>query len=231
MSESSDGNAEDDDASRAAELEQIAQDLEARILYRSESGAFPSTDSNRSELIHTIAEARENSDAGKFNAAREQLLEVSVALADVIRNKSFAWRATHIWGFIPFFYFLALGITTLYVMYRYSDEILEIDLLYVPFTAVLFAFLGGILRGLWWLSLKVQRKEFRPQFTMPYVAGPWTAIILGMLVYLIITSGLLLLTEESAALNEAALYTFVFIGGYSWEWVIELIERVKSGRQ
>lgn len=210
---------------KATEIEKIAQELEARLLYRSESGAFTDCLEHQNTIVQKIEEARDLSDKEDFNKARSRLLEASLLLVEVNRGKSLIWRSVHIWGALPFLYFLILTIVAMVLLFKYRTDVESLGILDIPLPVLAYAFLGGLLRGLWWLIQKVQMKHFRPQFTMPYIAGPWVAILLGIVVYQIITSGII------ADMNPNAVNSLVFIGGFSWEWVMQLMDRVKKEKK
>ena len=98
----------------------------------------------------------------------------------------------------------------------------------MPLAAVVYSFMGGVLRGLWYLYKKVEKKHFRLQFTMPYIVGPWIAALLGILVWLLIKAGLILLAGGESTPQPLAVYALVFVGGFSWEWVMDMVALVKS---
>lgn len=210
------------------EIEESATDLEYRVLYRSESGAFKQDDSKRQEIIKLVKKARTLAAQPDIPAAKHELLTAHVVLADVIRGMPRSWRVVHIWGIIPFSYYILLALASLEILLFYSPLIKEHFLLDVPLATVFYAFLGGVLRGLWWMLQVVSEKRFRPQFTLPYIAGPWIAALLGMLVWLLFKAGLVLLSENGATPNPLAINALVFIGGFSWQWVMDLIDMVKS---
>ena len=211
----------------AEECETIASDLEARILYRSESGAFEAKIEDRDRIIELINKARQLNSTDTA-AAKSDLLQASVLLTDINRQMGLKWRMVHIWGVLPFSYFMFFVLISIYVTFQYTAEILEIYILDVPLAAVIYAFMGGLLRGLWWLIKKVESKRFRPQFTIPYFAGPWIAALLGVLVWLLVKAGLIFLGGGESDPRPLAVYSLVFIGGFSWEWVIAMIDKVKA---
>lgn len=213
-----------------AELNNISQELEDLILYRSESGAFNADAKERENIINQIVKSKELAKDEKFIEARKTLLLAYVKLSDILRNKGFSWRVIHLWGIIPISYYLLITIIMLFVSVYYNDCLNKTEILGVPINAVMFSVYGGLLRGLWWVHKKIQSKSFRPHFTLPYLIAPWIAAIIGVFIWLVFTAGIMTLTNSSNEnlINKEAIYALCFIGGFSWEWVLSLIDIIKK---
>lgn len=214
--------------SAVAEVEAMARDLEARILYRSEGGAFSGKEERRTEMVELIKVSREIALGGDIPLAKEKLLTAYVIQADIVQSQSLRWRLVNIWGVIPFGYYFFLLVVCLEILFLYPDYISGLHVLDVPVSVLFYGFFGGVLRGLWWLHQKVQEKHYRPQFTMPYLASPWMAMLFGVITWLLLSSGVLVLSSGESVPNSLAISTLVFIGGFSWEWGMQIIDRTKS---
>lgn len=208
-------------------LESIASGLEERLIFRSESGAFRNGGENRKQIIELLQKARSNFEKDPMKS-REQLLDAESILADQIFERGLLWKAIHMWALIPLIIYGVAIILLLKYTHGLKFDPTDPLVLGVPIGYLAIAAAGGLARGLWWIIRKVQAKHLRPQFSIAYIVGPILSSLLGVLIYFVFKGGLLLLGEGSTEPNTTTLPIVMFLAGYSWEWVTDIVESTKS---
>ena len=93
--------------------------------------------------------------------------------------------------------------------------------------AAVWGFVGGILRGLWWLWTNVNRGSYRVEWRIWFMSSPFLGGIFGGISYLLITSTLVIITDDQGTINNAeAVYFIAVFGGFNWEWFVSLMKSV-----
>ncbi len=211
-----------------ADVEQTAQEFEAHILYRSEAGVFQGSPSvSVADLAEVIEKSRKKASNGDIPEARKLLLTGYSELHKVVLAKSLRWRLLHIHA-VDLYLYLAAWTAFLLIMGFYPDKVSKLATWGIPATVLAFGALGGVLRGLWWLTKKVEGRNLRTQFRALYYAAPVLAGILGMLAYLFADILLAGLSVEAGEDGEEELsigvYALAFLAGFYWEWVVNKIK-------
>src|SRR5262249_36018756 len=105
-------------------------------------------------------------------------------------------------------------------------------LFYVPLWSIVLGALGAVLRGLWFLNIHVMRKQFRNHWTLPFLLAPLIGGILGLLAFLLFHAGFVSVSGKISSNSEPTLadtrlpMAIAILAGYSWEWVLEAVNRI-----
>jgi hypothetical protein len=87
--------------------------------------------------------------------------------------------------------------------------------------------LGAGLRALWFLGQQIAERIYRRRFLLWHLVAPFTGVLLGIVTYLLVKAGLLVVggvTEKGdITAGELALCFFV---GFKWDWALDRIQRV-----
>jgi hypothetical protein len=94
--------------------------------------------------------------------------------------------------------------------------------------------IGGVVASLYNLPWFVQFREYDPGYNMSYVVGPIKGALLGAIIFLIFSAGLLAATAATATPStlEASsaviylIYLAACLGGYKQEYVYERMDRL-----
>ncbi len=215
------------------ETESIARRLEDNLVFRSESGAFDTDGDVFASITEKIRTARQQLSNNAYPDARKVLMLATHELNLRLNQKGWKWRAVHIWAIPAFFYYAIMMALFLYIQLWHGSLIDAFEIGIIPFQIFLYGFIGGLIRGIWWLIFKVENRSFRPQFFLPYITGPWMGALLAVFSYALIKAGLLVITStdgQSTPLTDDTygIIALVILAGFSWEWVMQAINRLKN---
>src|SRR5919197_5036558 len=203
----------------------------------SENGLFCNDVKQRKfERIRTnLKEARkdlkhENTTSAQYN--------VSLAANDYfseVQTSQVGWRfqniyAGHIWIYIitflvSIFLFYHFGVNNLL---SHSFKIDETGIDETAIEATTWGIIGSLLRALWKLWYRVNRREYSRPWIVYFASAPFLGGIFGALSYLFIRAGLILLTKQPDLQNHFAIIVFAAFAGYSWENTVKLFTNIGS---
>jgi len=214
----------------AESVGKVASQLEAHVHHRSEAGLFiGNDDANVAGLAGEIKKARDLIADDDLAAASEVLLGAYAVLHVAIAGKSLFWRAVHIHALDIYIYLIAWA-AALVLAGKACDDAEYSVLWGVPLSVLVFGALGGVLRGLWWITKKVEARILRTQFRPQYYAAPVIAGILGIVAFVLadfLASGLPTAEADGGDGDPRILIGvngLAFIAGFYWEWIIEKIK-------
>ena len=210
--------------------QRLAEDLETMIAYRAESGLFLGDDAGvPKKLLASVADARAKCTDDVIEA-RRMLGDAYIDLQNLVAQKGAGWRFYNVSGGVVYIYYTALLAIFLETTIFYEFVISTAHVGVIPLEAGIYGMLGGILRGLWWLHKKVEAKSFRRQFLMPFIAGPWLALLLGMFAWALVKAGLLVTGDGAVNPEDAAgTIALIILAGFSWEWVMAKLDPLIKG--
>lgn len=226
---------------RAADL------VEGRLVMASESGLFHGKNEASEEDKNKILIALENSrtsarsnDPKEFHTAARKVREADLHLHKAILRKKAIWRLVYLYR-IPI---IAYQLTILAVVvglaldvrFRLPDWMPILvtvrrgaTIWGVPVAAAGFGILGAVLRSLYWHHRKIQLSQFYDRFLVGHISAPWIGGILGILVYMVVLAGLVVVSGEDARIeNQLFVYALALAAGFSWERAMPMLESVAA---
>lgn len=218
---------------RKRRADERAEQVEDLTRLAVEAGLFRAEGlEERPEAIYgALDEARSAIDAGDLTVAFSRLNRAERLRKDAEHERGLWWRlwwihSAHLFGY----HVLVLAVVLWFALRAPAAAARQVWV--VPISVFAFGAMGGVLRGLYWLNRKVQRRRFRPQFTLPQVAAPWIGGLFGALVYLLILGGVFVFgsaggSPASGAASPGQLAAAT-LAGYSWEWALERLDRFIS---
>ncbi|HYN82268.1 MAG TPA: hypothetical protein VES88_12255 [Gemmatimonadaceae bacterium] len=172
--------------------------------------------------------------------AREATLRGQFVLESLVDERGFLWRLVNVHQVPLFLYhvafflaFIAAGITcTECTRFAIIPRAVLGDT--VPMLALLAGGLGAELRGIWFLWHQTSERLYHRRFLLAQLAAPFTGVLLGMLTFLLIKAGLLVIATPSTASADLAKVTvgelaICFFVGFKWEWALKRIEAAFTG--
>ncbi len=220
--------AEVDDVKKG--LRQYLKSIDARITCGNENGLFD-TKKEYMDVVDKIEQVRDNLGSANFS---ESLCNktLSSALDDycrAVRAKTRPWRlqnlyAAHIWAYLV----LILAAVFLFYYSNTDDFFLkQVPVDWRGLDAAAWGVVGGILRGLWALWNHIDRGTYRHIWRIWFLSAPFIGGILGAVIYMIITAGLIVVSEQNAQnANPLLVMVFAAIAGYNWEWAVKRLDAV-----
>lgn len=183
-------------------------------------------------ILDKLKEARKNIDTKPpdFPNCDHNL---SLAASDYFKAVHYAprlWKFQNIYAGHLFIY-LVLVLSTIFVYYYNFGTFLvtKLNITQLAFDATMWGVIGGILRGLWWLWYNVNRGSVRKSWIVWFVSTPFIGGILGALVFLIVSGGLLVITGKNTEIsNPLAIMVLSALAGFNWEWAIGVIRKVEN---
>jgi hypothetical protein len=143
---------------------------------------------------------------------------------------------------------LAGLLVSVFALYYFGVTIQLSEKLHVPdaaINAVIWGVIGAVLRAIWFLKEKVDERGFRKSWNVYFISVPFLGGILGGIVYLIVSAGLVILTGPSSiadnttgsantttnaitnpSISAIAIIPFSALAGYNWEWAIGVFNQI-----
>lgn len=181
-------------------------------------------------LVRSYLRLRE----GRPEVALNEVLTAERIILDAYYKRSKNWRFFHRYQPFLLVYYILL---TLYLFVLGGNLLKDVNLpgflvvpqaiWGVPLEVLAFGAGGAILRGFYWFSFKVGRRQFRPHFQLAYYVAPWIGALFGALVYVVIRAGLWTFQGSEVSFQEPwAVLGLAALSGYSWEWVTGWLDRI-----
>ena len=206
------------------------------MLYRLEAGACGKNLQCANAILVQIRQARHAVASQRYPSASHRVLLGYYLLFEAIAETPWYWRALHLFALdLVVFYASVFAALVWYGVSGFDYQILGVSA-----AAAFFGTLGGLLRGLWGLTVKVQRRDFRPQFRPVYYCAPITAAVMGTVAVVLADvlpvdlgagAGTDLPSSTTVACNEplASLeIAIAVLAGFSWEWLTGKLEQLTS---
>jgi len=205
-----------------------AEEIEDAFRVLAEQGLFNTGDEPK-RVMDLLTASRKATVKEDWPEALDLATQAELLLDEVLRTRSRWWRATRLHQ-IPLFAYHA-GVLTLLLLapsiVNDRANLLGWKPLGVPSSAAVAGGVGSVLRGLWWLWMKVSQREYRTHFLLAHLATPLIGIVLGIVAYLLVRSGVQLAGEGPIAdgqMTEPVILVALF-AGYNWEWALEKLEK------
>ena len=183
------------------------------------------------QLLDSITNARLMAAEGRLVEALDMTTRGELMLNQVLFSRGRLWRCIFLHQLPLFAYHLLfllvlLNIATGWLRFFSSQLWSSVP---VPVGVAVAGGLGAVLRGLWFLWLKVSRREFRIHFALAQLAAPWIGILLGIFAFLLLKAGLLLVEGAKPSSSGASAFELAvcFFAGYRWERLLEWVDSIK----
>jgi len=193
-----------------------------------EAGLF-STEPNGKKLqdvTQAVSDARVEAAEGHAAEALSRLSRGENQLFQTLYSQSAWWRWTRCYQLHIVAYYTLIFVVVLNV----GSGALPVakDIWGVPTEVLGLGALGAVLRGLWYLYKQVSQRKFRVQFGIAHLCAPIIGALFGMLIYFLLSAGLLTLAAGGSRLpvDSKILDAFALFSGYSWEWLLRQIDRL-----
>lgn len=199
----------------------------------SEAGLFKHDQGRLDELLTKLDSARTALETGELTKSRTCLLQAATKLDAAVHSRSAFWRLVYVHRFGIFLYLVAIFLFMLNVGSGYFEWIAD-EVWGVPTPALGFGAAGAVLRSLYWLYRQVASRVFRYSFALAHTAAPFIGALLGLLTYLLLGAGLLVVEGGHVGDVERAAgpYGLCFVAGFSWEWILGWVQGfVTRGRK
>jgi hypothetical protein len=99
----------------------------------------------------------------------------------------------------------------------------------IPLVAIyaVWGVVGGILRGIWYLWVNINRGSYRVEWRIWFISCPFLGGIFGAISYLLIVSSLVIITNDEGTINTPeAIYFVAVFGGFNWNWFVSLMKSI-----
>lgn len=138
----------------------------------------------------------------------------------------FFWRFTNIYGGHVWTYLISFLSLTFIFFYFNLDILLSVQLHIdlIAITATTWGIVGGILQGLWYLWINVDKMQLRKVWVMRFVSAPFIGGIMGALVYFLIIGGLLVLSQDEGDPRPITLIVAAILAGFNWDWALDRLK-------
>jgi hypothetical protein len=226
------------DKEELADLKSGADDLEQGLIGLIALGGMQSDDGAR-YAIEQLHQAHVAIDGNRPADARDALLRGQSALECLIDQRGVYWRIVNVHQLPLFAYHVTLFFALIVAGITCTDcsrfAVVPRAVLgdTVPTVAVFAGGLGAELRAIWFLWQQTSTRIYHRRFLLSQLAAPFTGVLLGMLTYLVIKAGLLVIAAQGtsvdvsrATVGELAICFFV---GFKWEWGLERIKSAFEG--
>jgi len=207
-------------------------EIEDQVRVRSEAGVLDRARRERvlTELLPELESARRSAHGSDQVKACSAVLRVELLADDILTERG--WRRLLIVHHAPILlYYLAL-VLGIAILGRGADSRATETIWSIPLAYAAVGALGACFRGLWWLSLKIMRQQYRVWFLVPYLLAPMIGAFLGAVVYLLARVGAVgnIGGSDSGPVLDAIPTLLAFLAGSSWEWALARLEALKGSR-
>src|ERR1044072_4042801 len=169
-----------------------AERVEDALRIFAEFGAFVDAEKEE-EILALVTKARTLAAAGKVADALEAATAGELLLNRLLFARGWLWRGGFVYQLPLFVYHTLFLLTFLNIATGWISAISPNlwESIPVPVAVVIAGGLGAVLRGLWFLWLKVSRRQFRIHFILAQLSAPWIGMLLGIFAFLLLKAGYL----------------------------------------
>ena len=216
--------------------------LDTWISTSAENGLFKvQTEVTMPKIAEKLRNATKHieSDPPNFPECDYELNTAASLYFDAIHETKLSWRLRNVYAVHHFIYLVFL-LMLVFVFYNnfHIDSVLQNNFA-IPKLAVdaaAWGVVGAVLRGFWGLWNSVNDRSYRNAWFIWFISLPFIGGILGTLVYLVITAGLIIISTDPEAnnitngvVNPTVVIVSSAFAGFNWEWAIKQVERLKVG--
>jgi hypothetical protein len=180
------------------------------------------------EILQNLKNAKEYASTYTFPDSRYYLSLAIRSYSDALNSVSRWWRFRNVYGGLVWIYLIGI-LAALFFVFYYHRDILEANLSVDPsaINAAAWGIIGAVLRAMWWLRGKVDKRLYRISYNIYFVSIPFIGGMLGSVIYLIILGGLVALgTGSEGVVNPLAIIPFAALAGYNWLWAITIFNKI-----
>lgn len=201
--------------------------LDGELRVASEGGLFVGKNEKAAEILNKVKKARDYLSSNNLPGASRQIGEAEILLDVALRQATLCWRLKYIYNVPLFLYYVGILWLLSYIWYLDAKSDTPMTLMYVPIWSIILGGLGSVLRGLWFLTFHVSKKQFRTHWTLAHISAPLIGGILGLLVYLLLLAGFISVSGETIPFVDNRLpMVMAVLAGYNWEWVLDVVDRI-----
>jgi len=186
---------------------------------------------NFEDIQNVLFEARTAIDNNQLSLAETKLSLANGKFNNALQNSKRLWKfcniyAGHVWMYLIGF---LVGIFVFYY-FDYDGQLSKNEnFIQAAIYATTWGCIGSILRGLWYLKKRIDKKEYESSWIIYFLSAPFIGSILGVIVYLLIIGGLISVTQQNFDIkNIFAILPFSAFAGFNWEWAIEQFKKLEK---
>lgn len=133
----------------------------------------------------------------------------------------------HIWIYLVAF------LSLMFLFFYFNFETILLSKLniknVIAIDATAWGVIGGLLQGLWWLWINIDKMAFRKVWIIRFISTPFIGGLMGALAYFLIFGGLLVISQdkEPNPRTEAVIVAAI-LAGFNWDWTLDRLKEFGS---